>query len=120
MHVRDRRPAIWSGRLQWNYDLSLSAIVDGVPNATISALPDDLRHLILFDRSAIERNLGPVFVLDAAGAVVLEARPGTVGESNHWAATIFLCISRTKGPHFMSAGPGCPRQAATPSRSAAE
>jgi diguanylate cyclase (GGDEF)-like protein len=86
------------GRTIESYDLSLTAVVEGVPNARISALPNDLRHLVLFDRSAIERELGPIFVLDAAGTVVLEARPGTVGESNHWGRDYFLVHQQDLGP----------------------
>lgn len=77
-------------RLIESYDLSLAAIVDILPNAKVSALPDDLRQVVLFGRSANERNLGPVFVLDETGTVKLEAWPGSVGESSHWGRDYFL------------------------------
>jgi diguanylate cyclase (GGDEF)-like protein len=86
------------GRMIETYDLSLSAIVEGIPNARIAALPDDLRRLVLFDRSATKRDLGPVFVLDAGGTVVLEARPGSVGESSHWGRDYFLVHQQNRGP----------------------
>jgi len=77
-------------RLMESYDLSLAAIVEILPNAKVSALPDDLRQVVLFGRSANERNLGPVFVLDATGTVKLEAWHGSVGESSHWGRDYFL------------------------------
>lgn len=80
-----------------SYDRSLSAVVEGILNPRILALPDDLRHLALFDRSVIDHNLGPVFVLDAAGTVVMEAKPGTVGESSHWGRDYFLVHQQNHG-----------------------
>lgn len=73
-----------------SYDMSLGAIVDGYGNTEILMLPDHLRHLVLFDRGAVERKLGPIFVLNASGSVVLEARPGSVGEASHWGRDYFL------------------------------
>lgn len=85
------------GRVIESYDLSLTTIVEILPDTRVSALPDDLRHLAFFGRSAIERSLGPVFVLDATGTVTLEAWSGSVGESSHWGRDYFLVHQQNYG-----------------------
>lgn len=108
------------GRVIESYDLSLTTIVEILPDTRVSALPDDLRHLAFFGRSAIERSLGPVFVLDATGTVTLEAWSGSSASRAIGDAIIFLSISRIMGADSMSAALGCRHQGDMPLRSAAE
>src|SRR5579883_2795295 len=59
------------------YDLSLQAAADGMQLANISSLPPELRKLVLFDRATTARHLGAVFVLDAAGRLVIDSQSFT-------------------------------------------
>jgi diguanylate cyclase (GGDEF)-like protein len=59
------------------YDISLQAVVDGSLHQNLKDLDPQLRQLILFDRSASARHLGPILVVDHQGRVVLDSR--TVG-----------------------------------------
>ncbi|CAG9273501.1 Diguanylate cyclase [Paraburkholderia unamae] len=56
------------------YALSLQAVVDAINDPRLAALPPDIRQNVLFDRSATAKNLGAIFVTDAAGAVVFDSR----------------------------------------------
>jgi diguanylate cyclase (GGDEF)-like protein len=56
------------------YDLSLQAVVEGVHDPRVKALPADIYRGYLFDRAANAEYLGAVFVLDAAGNVVIDSR----------------------------------------------
>ncbi len=53
-----------------SYDLSLQAVVDGLKEPTIWQISPHIRHLILFDRSAMAKGLGDIRVLDESGHVV--------------------------------------------------
>lgn len=55
------------------YDLSLQAVVDGLNRPEVSQVSPEIRQLILFDRSAGGRDLGPIFVLDAQGEVTMQS-----------------------------------------------
>jgi diguanylate cyclase (GGDEF)-like protein len=57
------------------YDLSLQAVVDGLNRDEVSQASPEIRQLILFDRSAGGRDLGPILVLDAKGAVTMQSVP---------------------------------------------
>lgn len=55
------------------YALSLQAVVDGVNQPDVLALPPHLRHEVLFDRAATAKYLGSILVLDAAGNIVIDS-----------------------------------------------
>ncbi|WP_242538458.1 sensor domain-containing diguanylate cyclase [Trinickia acidisoli] len=55
------------------YALSLQAVIDGIHDPEIMALPSRLRRQTLFDRAASASYLGSVLVLDAKGQVVLDS-----------------------------------------------
>jgi diguanylate cyclase (GGDEF)-like protein len=55
------------------YALSLQAVVDGLNQADVMALPPHLRREVLFDRAATAKNLGSMLVLDASGNIVVAA-----------------------------------------------
>lgn len=56
------------------YDLSLQAVVDGMLNPSAATLAPELRHQLLFDRSATAKELGSILVLDTRGQVILDSR----------------------------------------------
>ena len=56
------------------YDLSLQAVVEGIHDPRVTALPPDMRRGYLFDRAANAEFLGAVFVLDSNGNIVLDSR----------------------------------------------
>lgn len=49
------------------YDLSLRAVAEGASDPRIMSLPDDLRNMVLFDRAATARFLGPITVFTPDG-----------------------------------------------------
>jgi len=55
------------------YALSLQAVVDGLDQRDVMALPPHLRHEVLFDRAATAKDLGSILVLDASGDIVLDS-----------------------------------------------
>jgi diguanylate cyclase (GGDEF)-like protein len=55
------------------YDLSLQAVVDGVGDPEVMALPRALRDSLLFDRAATAKDLGSMLVLDSAGNVIIDS-----------------------------------------------
>ncbi|MEX3934467.1 diguanylate cyclase [Paraburkholderia phymatum] len=55
------------------YALSLQAVVDGLNQADVMALPPHLRHQVLFDRAATAKDLGSILVLDASGNIVIDS-----------------------------------------------
>ena len=63
------------------YDLSLQAVVDGVADPQVMALPPKIRSEVLFDRAASGKYLGSIFVMNERGDVVLDSRfiPARVG-----------------------------------------
>jgi diguanylate cyclase (GGDEF)-like protein len=55
------------------YTLSMQAVVDGLNQADVMALPPRLRHAVLFDRAATAKYLGSMLVLDASGNIVMDS-----------------------------------------------
>ncbi|MBN3756402.1 GGDEF domain-containing protein [Paraburkholderia sp. Tr-20389] len=53
------------------YDLSLQAVAESAIDPRVSALPDDLRRKILFDRSTAARYVSGVFVVDRNGNITI-------------------------------------------------
>ncbi len=64
------------------YDLSLQAVVDGMRQPAVMALPPHLRNLVLFDRATTGRYLGTIYVVDAEGRVVIDSRADTPPQAN--------------------------------------
>ncbi len=56
------------------YELSMQAVIDGVRDPAILALPPNIRQLVLFDRSTNAQDLGSLLVTDAAGDVIIDSR----------------------------------------------
>jgi diguanylate cyclase (GGDEF)-like protein/PAS domain S-box-containing protein len=72
-------------------DLSLQAVVDGLRRPDIAQLAPDLRHIVLFDRSAIARYLGLILVTDEVGNVRLNsstagAQPANAADRDYFQA----------------------------------
>ncbi len=59
------------------YALSLDAVVRGVAQPEVTALPVALRRRMLFDRAASAQYLESMLVLDAAGNIVLDSESDT-------------------------------------------
>ncbi|MEX8194836.1 sensor domain-containing diguanylate cyclase [Comamonas guangdongensis] len=55
------------------YALSLQAVVDGVNDPEVMAVPNHVRDIALFDRAATASYLGSILVLDAEGNIVIDA-----------------------------------------------
>ena len=55
------------------YELSLQAVVDGLQEADVMALPPHLRREILFDRAASAKYLGAMRIMDELGNVVMDS-----------------------------------------------
>ncbi|MFM0557385.1 sensor domain-containing diguanylate cyclase [Paraburkholderia sediminicola] len=55
------------------YELSLQAVVDGLQQPDVMALPPHLRRQVLFDRAASAKYLGSMLVLDEAGNIVIDS-----------------------------------------------
>ncbi|WP_087048589.1 sensor domain-containing diguanylate cyclase [Caballeronia ptereochthonis] len=55
------------------YALSLQAVVEGMRDADVLALPLRLRRQVLFDRAASAQYLGSMLVLDASGNIVIDS-----------------------------------------------
>ena len=56
------------------YDLSLRAVIDGLQQPGVMALPPALRQMVLFDGAASAKDMGSMFVLDEAGNAILDSR----------------------------------------------
>jgi diguanylate cyclase (GGDEF)-like protein len=65
------------------YDLSLQAVVEGARRPDLKDISPELRQLMLFDRSATARHLGPIQVVDDNGQVILDSRSATPGGADH-------------------------------------
>jgi diguanylate cyclase (GGDEF)-like protein len=84
--------AIISGDIARNvkiYNLALQAIVDGVQDPGVMALPPDLRRKILFDRTTTAAYIGGCYVIDANGEIVVKgkadgAAPGTFADREYF------------------------------------
>jgi diguanylate cyclase (GGDEF)-like protein len=59
------------------YELSLQAVVDGLQDADVMALPPHLRREVLFDRAASAKYLGALRVMDELGNVVMDSEGDT-------------------------------------------
>jgi len=55
------------------YGLSLQAVVDGLHQPDVMALPPHLRRLMLFDRAATAKYLESMLVLDESGNIVIDS-----------------------------------------------
>lgn len=64
------------------YALSLQAVIDGVRDPDVMALPPRLRREALFDRAASASYLGSILVLDATGQVMLDSLGDTPPDAN--------------------------------------
>ena len=64
------------------YALSLQAVVDGLQEADVMALPPRLRREVLFDRAASAKYLGSMLVMDARGDVVIDSAGDTPRAGN--------------------------------------
>ncbi|VXC18734.1 Diguanylate cyclase [Burkholderia sp. 8Y] len=74
------------------YDLSLQAVAEGAADERVKALPKDMRHRVLFDRSTAARYVSGVFVVDPTGHIV-EGRDETavhayVGDRDYFLAHV--------------------------------
>jgi len=65
------------------YDLSLQAVVENANRPDLRHLSPELRQLLLFDRSATARHLGPIQVVDHEGQVVLDSRTASPLMADH-------------------------------------
>jgi diguanylate cyclase (GGDEF)-like protein len=79
------------------YALSLQAVVDAISDPRLAALPADIRQNVLFDRSATAKNLGAIFVTNAAGDVVFDSRSVPPRELNVADRDYF--IAQRDSPH---------------------
>jgi diguanylate cyclase (GGDEF)-like protein len=59
------------------YDLSLLAVIAGVKQPGVMALPPALRQLVLFDGAASARDMGSMLVLDEAGNAIVDSQSAT-------------------------------------------
>lgn len=64
-------------------DLSLQAVRDGLSRPEVLVLSPELRHLVLFDRSATARQFGAILVLDENGIVRLDSRSSNPAPADH-------------------------------------
>ncbi|RKE23942.1 diguanylate cyclase [Paraburkholderia sp. BL23I1N1] len=64
------------------YALSLQAVVDGMQQPDVLALPPHLRRELLFDRATTARYLGSMLVLDASGNIVIDSASDTPRKGN--------------------------------------
>jgi diguanylate cyclase (GGDEF)-like protein len=71
------------------YSLSLQAVIDGVHDPEVMALPPRIRGEALFDRAASASYLGSMLVLDASGQVVLDSLNATPPNFNFADRTYF-------------------------------
>ncbi len=56
------------------YDLSMQAVVDGMKDQAILALPSYIRQLVLFARSSNARDMGSLLVVNRSGDIVIDSR----------------------------------------------
>lgn len=68
------------GRTVEVYELSLKAVIKGLADPRVSALPKDLQRSVLFDQSALASGLGTILVIDNTGHILLDSR-GTAAAS---------------------------------------
>ncbi|RFU47225.1 sensor domain-containing diguanylate cyclase [Paraburkholderia sp. DHOC27] len=56
------------------YDLSLRAVIQGLQQPGVMALPPAIRQMVLFDGSASAKDMGSMLVLDAAGNAIYDSQ----------------------------------------------
>ncbi|TDN68265.1 sensor domain-containing diguanylate cyclase [Paraburkholderia sp. BL10I2N1] len=56
------------------YDLSLQAVIEGVRQPGVMALPPPIRQMVLFDRSATAKDLGSLLVVDEKGDIIVDSQ----------------------------------------------
>ncbi len=71
------------------YDLSLQAVVEGVADPQVMALPPKIRNGVLFDRAASGKYLGSIFVMSERGDIILDsgfmpARAGNFADRDYF------------------------------------
>jgi diguanylate cyclase (GGDEF)-like protein len=71
------------------YDLSLQAIIEGLRQPAVGALPAHLRRDVLFDRAATAKFLEALLVLDASGNVVIDSVSDVPRRANFASAAFF-------------------------------
>ncbi|HEX7912488.1 MAG TPA: sensor domain-containing diguanylate cyclase [Paraburkholderia sp.] len=78
------------------YDLSLQAVVDGVADPQVMALPPKIRSAVLFDRAASGKYLGSIFVMNERGDIIMDSRfiPARVG---NFADRDYFSVHRDSG-----------------------
>ena len=75
------------------YALSLQAVVDGMNDPAVLALPPHLRRQVLFDRAATAKYLGSMLVLDASGNIVVDSG-GDVPRHGNFSDRRYFTIQR--------------------------
>ncbi|TDG02267.1 sensor domain-containing diguanylate cyclase [Paraburkholderia guartelaensis] len=79
------------------YALSLQAVVDGLNEADVTALPARLRREVLFDRAATAKYLGAMLVIDASGKIVIDS-DNDVPRAGNFADRAYFTVQRDN-PH---------------------
>ena len=64
------------------YDLSLQAVIGGLQQPEVSALPAHLKRDVLFDRAATAKYLEALLVLDAEGNIVVDSTSDVPRQAN--------------------------------------
>ncbi|BCZ84400.1 hypothetical protein PTKU64_80750 [Paraburkholderia terrae] len=75
------------------YALSLQAVVDGVRDPEVMALPPRLRAQVLFDRATTARDLGAILVLDASGNIIIDSA-SEVARTGNFADRRYFTVQR--------------------------
>lgn len=73
--------------------LSLQAVVDGMRDPAVLALPPRLRRQVLFDRAATAKYLGSMLVLDASGNIVVDSA-GDVPRQGNFSDRKYFIVQR--------------------------
>ncbi|WP_259460851.1 diguanylate cyclase [Paraburkholderia sp. BL23I1N1] len=77
------------------YALSLQAVVDGMSQPDVLALPPHLRREVLFDRAATAKYLGSMLVLDASGNIVIDSA-SDIPRKGNFADRSYFTIQRDR------------------------
>lgn len=56
------------------YDLSMQAVIDGMQDPEVVALPPRIRQLVLFDRSTNAQDMGSLLVTNPKGETIVDSR----------------------------------------------
>ena len=64
------------------YDLSLQGVVDSLRQSWIYEIPRESREMLLFDRAAMAKHLGSIYVIDALGNVFIDSRSTILSTEN--------------------------------------